>query len=89
MLEVTPIIQLWALESKTAINIMDPKLKTALAKLKVEQQQCKIERQEAEEESGDYDNTRVFVFVVERKNMKVTLGIEEHKKGAVVEENKI
>ena len=44
-LEVIPIIQLWALENKTAINISDQKLKKVLGKLKVEQQQSKIEGQ--------------------------------------------
>ena len=43
MLEVIPIIQLWALENKTAINISNQKLKKVLGKLKAEQQQSKIE----------------------------------------------
>ena len=42
ILEVIPIIQLWALENETAINISDQKLKKVLGKLKVEQQQSKI-----------------------------------------------
>ena len=67
MLEVTSIIQLWALENKTAINTSDQKLKTALAKIKVEHRQCKIERKEVEEESDDHDNTKAFDSVNRKK----------------------
>ena len=45
ILEVIPIIQLWALENKTAINISDQKLKK-VGKLNIEQQQGKTEGQE-------------------------------------------
>ena len=37
MSEVIPIIQLWALENKTAVNKSDQKLKNVLGKLKLEQ----------------------------------------------------
>ena len=91
MLEVIPIIQLWARENKTAINISDQRLKTTLAKLKVKQQQRHIERQEVKKEEEDYDNTKAIDFVTETKNMEVKLGIQENKKGkskeSVVEEN--
>ena len=73
------MIQLWALENKTAINIKYQKLKKVLGKLKVEQQQSKIEGQEINEELDDDDNTKAFDFVKERKNRKGKLGIEEHK----------
>ena len=36
ILEIIPIIQLWVLENKTAINVSDQKLKKLLGKLKVE-----------------------------------------------------
>ena len=45
ILEVIPIIQLWALENKAAINISDQKLKK-VGKLNIEQQQGKTEGQE-------------------------------------------
>ena len=38
ILEVIPIVQLWALENKSAIDISDQKLKKVLRKLKTEQQ---------------------------------------------------
>ena len=38
ILEVIPIVQLWALENKSAIDISDQKLKKVLGKLKTEQQ---------------------------------------------------
>ena len=38
ILILIPIVQLWALENKTAINISDQKLKKILCKLKTEQQ---------------------------------------------------
>ena len=91
MLEVILLIQLWALENKIAINIRDQKLKKVLCKLKVEQQQSKIGGQQVREELDDHDNTKAFDFVIERKNRKVKLGIQEHKnrecKGTVREEN--
>ena len=68
ILEVIPIIQLWALQNKIAVNISDPKLKKVLGKLKVEQHQSKIEEQVVKEESGDDSNTKDFDFVTESKN---------------------
>ena len=42
-----PIIQLWTLQNKTAIDISDQKLKKVLSKLKAEQQLLnKMEEQE-------------------------------------------
>ena len=38
ILEVIPIIQLWVLENKTAIDISDQKLKRVLSKSKIEKQ---------------------------------------------------
>ena len=38
ILILIPIVQLWALENKTAIDIRDQKLKKVLCKLKTEQQ---------------------------------------------------
>ena len=52
ILEVIPIIQLWALANKTAIDISDQKLKKVLSKLKIDQQLLnKIKGQELKEES--------------------------------------
>ena len=63
ILEVIPIVQLWALENKSAIDISDQKLKKVLSKLKIEQQLVnKIEGQELNKES-DYDNkVKAFDF---------------------------
>ena len=66
MLEVIPIIQLWALENKTAINISNQKLKKVLGKLKAEQQQSKTEEQEVKDDLDDHNNTKAFDFVIER-----------------------
>ena len=47
ILQVMPIIQLWTLQNKTAIDISDQKLKKVLSKLKAEQQLLnKMEEQE-------------------------------------------
>ena len=52
ILEVIPIVQLWALENKSAIDISDQKLKKVLSKLKIDQQLLnKIKGQELKEES--------------------------------------
>ena len=63
ILEVIPIVQLWALENKSAIDISDQKLRKVLSKLKIEQQLVnKIEGQELNKES-DYDNkVKAFDF---------------------------
>ena len=39
--EVIPIVQLWALEDRPAIDVSDQKLKKVLSKLKIEQQLLK------------------------------------------------
>ena len=63
VLEAIPIVQLWALKNKSAIDISDQKLKKLLSKLKIEQQlENKIEGQELNKES-DYDNkVKAFDF---------------------------
>ena len=68
ILEVIPIVQLWALENKSAIDISDQKLKKVLSKLKIEQQLVnKIEGQELNKES-DYDNkVKAFDFQKARR----------------------
>ena len=82
ILEVIPIIHLWALENKTAIDVSDQQLKKVLGKLKVEQLLLnKVEGQEVKEESNDYSNAKVFDFVTERQNREVKLGKERYKKG--------
>ena len=51
ILDVIPIVQLWTLENKSAIDINDQKLKKVLRKLKIEQQLVnKIEGQELNKE---------------------------------------
>ena len=51
ILEVIPIVQLWALENKSAIDISDQKLTKVLSKLKIEQQLLnEIEGLESKEE---------------------------------------
>ena len=61
ILEVIPIVQLWALENKSAIDISDQKLKKVLSKLKIEQQLLnKIEEQELKEESDDDNKAKAL-----------------------------
>ena len=38
ILKAIPIIQIWALENKTEIDVSDQKLKKVLSQLKIEQQ---------------------------------------------------
>ena len=77
ILEVMPIIQLWALENKIAINISDQKLKKVLSKLKIEQQLLsKMEGQEVKEESDDDNSTKTFDCVIESRKREVRLGKE-------------
>ena len=72
ILEVIPIVQLWALENKSAIDISDQKLKKVLSKLKIEQQLLnKIEEQELKEESGDDNKAKAFDFVIESHKSEV------------------
>ena len=81
ILEVIPIVQLWALENKSAIDISDQKLKKVLSKLKIEQQLLnKIEGQELKEESDDDDRAKAFNFVIESQ-LEVKVGKKGHKKG--------
>lgn len=56
MLEVMPLIQLWALEYRTAINISDQKQKKVSSMLKVEHQQSKIKGKEVKEDSKLKEN---------------------------------
>ena len=74
ILDVIPIIQLWALENKSAIDISDQKLKKVLSKLKTEQQLVnKIEGQELYKGSDD-DKAKAFDFVIESQKSEVTVG---------------
>ena len=69
------MIQLWARENKTVIDISDQKLKKVLGKLKTEQQLLnKMEGQEVKEESDDDDdsnNTKAFDFVIQSQKREV------------------
>ena len=81
ILEVIPIVQLWALENKSAIDISDQKLKKVLSKLKIEQQLVnKIEGQELNKESDD-DKAKAFDFVIESQKSEVKVGKKGCKKG--------
>ena len=61
IVEVIPIVQLWALKNKSAIDISDQKLKKVLSKLKIEQQLLnKIEEQELKEESDDDNKAKAL-----------------------------
>ena len=74
ILEVIPIVQLWALENKSAIDISDQKLKKVLSKLKIEQQLVnKLEGQELNKESDD-DKAKAFYFVIESQKSEVKAG---------------
>ena len=75
ILEVIPIVQLWALENKSAIDISDQKLKKVLSKLKIEQQLVnKIEGQELNKESDDDTKAKAFDFVIESQKSEVKVG---------------
>ena len=74
LLDVIPVVQLWALENKSAIDISDQKLKKVLSKLKIEQQLVnKIEGQELNKESDD-DKAKAFDFVIESQKSEVKVG---------------
>ena len=63
VLEAIPIVQLWALKNKSAIDISDQKLKKLLSKLKIEQQLVnKIEGQELNKESDCDNKAKAFDF---------------------------
>ena len=83
IVEVIPIVQLWALENKSAIDISDQKLKKVLSKLKIEQQLVnKIEGQELNKESDDDTKAKAFDFVIESQRSEVKVGKKEcNKKG--------
>ena len=75
--EVIPIIQLWELENKTAIDSSDQNLKVVLGKLKIEQQLLnKMERQEVKEESDDDNNVKAFDLEIKSWKRKSKLGKE-------------
>ena len=75
ILEVIPIVQLWVLENKSAININDQRLKKVQNKLKIEQQLLsKIEQQELKEESDDVNKAKAFDFVIESQKSQVKVG---------------
>ena len=81
ILEVTPIVQLWALENKSAIDISDQKLKKVLGKLKIEQQLLnKIEEQELKEESDDDNKAKAFDFVIGSQKSEVKVGKRDLRK---------
>ena len=82
VLEVIAIIQLWALEIKTAIDISDQKLKKLLSKLNIEQQLLnKMKGQVVKEKSDGNNNAKAFDFVIESQKREVKLGKERCKKG--------
>ena len=75
ILEFIPIVQLWALENITAIDISDQKLQKVLSKLKIEQLLLdKIEGQELTEESDDDNTAKAFDFVIESQKSEVNFG---------------
>ena len=75
ILEVIPIVQLWALENKSAIDVSDKKLRKVLSKLKIEQQLVnKIEGQELNKESDDDTKAKAFDFVIESQKSEVKVG---------------
>ena len=75
ILEFIPIVQLWALENITAIDISDQKLQKVLSKLKIEQLLLDIiEGQELTEESDDDNKAKAFDFVIESQKSEVKVG---------------
>ena len=85
ILDVIPIVQLWTLENKSAIDINDQKLKKVLRKLKIEQQLVnKIEGQELNKEWDD-DKAKAFDFVIESQKSEGKIGKKGcNKKGGEV-----
>ena len=82
ILEFIPIVQLWALENITAIDISDQKLQKVLSKLKIEQLLLDIiEGQELTEESDDDNKAKAFDFVIESQKSEVKVGKKGCKKG--------
>ena len=75
ILEVIPIVQLWALEDKSAIDISNQKLRKVLRKLKIEQQLLhKIEGHELKEESDCGNKAKAFDFVIKSQKSEVKVG---------------
>ena len=75
ILEVIPIVQLWALENKSAIDISNQKLRKVLRKLKVEKQLLhKIEGHELKEESDYGNKAKAFDFVIKSQKSEVKVG---------------
>ena len=71
--KVIAIVQLQALENKTAIDISDQKLKKALSKLKIEQQLLNKIGRYLNEESDDDNKVKAFEFVIESQKSEVQL----------------
>ena len=71
--KVITIVQLQALENKTAIDISDQKLKKALSKLKIEQQLLNKIGRYLNEESDDDNKVKAFEFVIESQKSEVQL----------------
>ena len=63
-LEVISIVQLWALENKSAIDISNQKLRKVLSKLKIEQQL--LNKKESHELKGESDDNKAksFDFII-------------------------
>ena len=88
ILEVIPIVQLWALENKSAIDISDQKLKKVLSKLKIDQQLLnKIKGQELKEESFWKHFEKYFDFVIESQISEIKLGKKACKKGEQIDKS--
>ena len=71
--KVITIVQLQALENKTAIDISDQKLKKALSKLKIEQQLLNKIGRYLNEESDDDNKVKASEFVIESQKSEVQL----------------
>ena len=71
--KVITIVQLQALENKTAIDISDQKLKKALSKLKIEQQLLNKIGRYLNEESENDNKVKAFEFVIESQKSEVQL----------------
>ena len=88
ILEVIPIVQLWALANKTAIDISDQKLKKVLSKLKIDQQLLnKIKGQELKEESFWKHFEKYFDFVIESQKNEIKLGKKACKKAEEIDKS--
>ena len=80
--EVIPIVQPWALEDRSAIDVSDQKLKKVISKLKIEQQLLnKTQGQGLKEESNDDNEAKAFDFAIESQKSDVKVGKKGCKKG--------